>query len=445
MSSTPLLAFPAVRNKPVAAEFDGGDLSSDAGVLLLRQAEQATGIVAALAAALPDARQPGKVKHAFKDLIAARVFAIGMGYEDANDLDTLRYDPALKLACERLPVTGDPLPSQPSFSRLENSIGKRDLIRASIALGRAIVAQLPDDTAEVILDVDATPDPCHGQQEFEEFNAHYDTHCYLPLLLHLTAQDGQKRLVAAVLRRGNAGSCRGLFALLRGAVDLLRERFPNLRITLRADSGFGNARVIRFCTHCGLDFVLGLAKNSRVQTLSTPVQMDAALKYAWAGDGCREWGEFQYKAHTWKAKQRVVVKAEITRGELNPRYVVTNVSAGSPEDIYTYYCARGDQENRIKEFKLDLGGGRTSCHRFLANQFRLLLHVAACALLATMQRALRGTQWAGAQMQTLRLRLLKVAARVVETTRRVWLHLPTSFPEQGVWSLLWQRLSPSRG
>jgi hypothetical protein len=445
MSSTPNLDFPAVGNKPVTAEFNGGDLSSDAGVLLLNQAERATGVIAALARNLTDTRQPAKVKYTIGEMVSSRVFAIAMGYEDANDLDCLRYDPAIKMACDRLPATGDALPSQPSLSRLENAFGKRDLIRAAFAMGRAIVAQLPANTTHVILDVDATPDPCHGQQEFEVFNAHYDTHCYLPLLLHLTAQDGQQRLVAALLRPGNSGACRGLFALLRGAVGLLRERFPSIGITLRADSGFGNARVISFCEHHHLGFVLGLARNNRLQTLSTPVQMDAALKYGFEGDGCREFGEFRYKAQTWTNRYRVVTKAEITRGELNPRYIVTSDETLSPEDAYAYYCARGDQENRIKEFKLDLGGGRTSCHRFLANQFRVLLHVAACALMATLQRALHGTQWAKAQVQTIRVRLLKVAVRVVETTRRVWLKLPTSFPQSATWHLLSRRLSALSG
>jgi len=279
MISTSPLTFPALRNKAVTAAFDGGDLSSDAGALLLAQAEQATGIIAALAGALDDTRQQKKVKHSLEELVSARVHAIALGYEDADDLDTLRHDPALKIACGRLPVTGEALPSQPSLSRLENRIGNRELVRAAYALGRAAVALLPEDTKEVTLDVDATPDPCHGQQEFEFFNAHYDTHCYLPLLLHVTGADGQKRLLTALLRPGNAAAHHGLFALLRGALRLLRARFPPIHITLRADCGFGNARVLRFCERHNLSFVLGLSKNSRLQTLSTPTQIDAALKY----------------------------------------------------------------------------------------------------------------------------------------------------------------------
>ena len=439
MNSTLELNFPALRNKSLTARFDGGELSSDAGVILLAQAERNAGIVGALANSVVDTRQSSKVKHSLEELIRARVFGICCGYEDANDLESLRNDPAFKLACDHLPATGSALASQPSISRLENRISARDLVRAAYAVARAIIAQLPADTTHVLLDVDATPDPCHGQQEFEGFNAHYDTHCYLPLLLHVTAADGQKRLLCALLRPGKASACQGLFCLLRGAARLLRERFPKITITLRADGGFGNARVIHFCERQRLNFVLGLGKNSRLQTLSTPVQIDAALKYRWAGDGCREFGEFEYKAGSWRNRHRVVIKAEITRGELNPRYVVTSDTTLSAEEVYTFYCARGDQENRIKEFKNDLAGGRTSCHRFLANQFRLLLHLAAGALLAVLQRALCGTDWAKAQIQTVRLRLLKVAVRVVETSRRIWLHLPTAFPEKLTWDHLWRK------
>lgn len=440
MISPITLDFPAISNRPVTARFDGGDLSSDAGAVLLATYDKRHKVTQVLAEALPDRRQKNKIVHPLERMLAERVYAIALGYEDANDLDSLRTDPALKLACNSLPASGPDLASQPSLSRLENSFSAKDLIRAGRALAALVVGQLPNDTTEVILDIDATDDPCHGQQEFEEFNAHYDTHCYLPLLLHITGKDGCKRLLGALLRHGRAGACAGLRFLVRTAVRLIRARFPKMRILLRADGGFGNARVIHLCQALEIDFVLGLSKNSRLQILSTPVQMDAALKYAWEGEGCREFGDFSYKAGTWKERQRVVIKAEITRGELNPRYVVTSKTEDTPEDIYHFYCLRGDQENRIKEFKLDLNSGRTSCHRFLANQFRLLLHQAACILMTLMQTVLEGTDWAGAQIATIRLRILKVAVRVIESSRRVWLHLPTSFPNKATWLRLWQRL-----
>ena len=212
------------------------------------------------------------------------------------------------------------------------------------------------------------------------------------------------------------------------------------RAALRADSGFGCDTTLRFCDKLGLGYVLGLSSNARLQDLSTPMQLRAAIRHKFEGDGCRQWGEFLYRAGTWDKARRVVVKAQVTRGELNPRFVVTSEARLPPALLYQFYCGRGDQENRIKEMKLGLASGRTSCHRFLANQFRLLLHAAACVLLGVLQEAAAGTGLASAQVQTLRLRVLKVGARVVESCRRVWLHLASAFPDRALWQHLHQRL-----
>jgi hypothetical protein len=434
------LVFPAVANRDIVARFDGGDLTTDAGVLLLAQADKKLGLIHAMAGVVCDKRQQGKIRHGLEEILAERIYAIACGYEDANDLDTLKDDPALKVACGRRPQTQPALASQPTISRLENAMSRKDLLRMGMALAQRVIAQLPADTKEVILDVDATDDPCHGQQEGECFNGYYDTHCYLPLHLHLTGPDGQQRLLASLLRPGNAAYHDGLFGLLRRAVRLVRARFAKVQIVLRADAGFGYADVLAFCEAQGLDYVLGLKSNARLAVLCTPVQMDACLKYRWAGEGCREFAEFAYKAGSWPHLRRVVVKAEITQGELNPRFVVSNLM-GPPEQLYQFYCERGDQENRIKELKLDLVSGRTSCHRFVANQMRLLLHAAACVLLATLQAAAAATRLAQAQIGTLRLRVLKVAARVVESCRRVWFHLSSSYVDKRTWAHLNRRLS----
>lgn len=437
------LPFPALGGREVVARFDGGDLTSDAGLLLLRQADKKLGLIDALTTGIQDRRQASKVEHSVRDVVAARVFAIAAGYEDANDLDSLRTDPALKMACERLPSQAH-LASQPTISRLENAVRPRELLRMGIAMAERVISELPKKTRRVVVDVDATEDACHGQQELEGFNAFYDTHCYLPLHLYMTGQDGMQRLLASLLRPGRANWRLGLFGLLRRAIGLLRARFPGVKIILRTDAGFGYGETIAFCEEQGIDFVLGLKSNARLRVLSTPVQMWAALKYRREGDGCREWTEFSYKAGSWKRAQRVVVKAEVTRGELNPRYLVTSLG-WKPHQVYLFYCQRGDRENRIKELKLDLASGRTSCHRFWANQFRLILHSAACVLMQALQEALqqatRGTAWANVQAGTLRLRLLKVAARVVETCRKVWFHLPSSCPVQEIWHHLNRRLA----
>jgi hypothetical protein len=371
-------------------------------------------------------------------MIRERVYAICLGYEDANDLDLLGKDPALKCACGRLP-SGNDLASQPTISRLENAVTRTDLLEMGMGIAERVVASLPRRTKRVIVEVDVSDDPCHGQQELEFFSGYYDEHCYLPLFVHITGGDDRRRLIAALLRHGKAYVTHGLFGVLSRVVEILRARFPRLKVILRADGSFGVEDVISWCEEKGVDYVLGLSTNKKLAELSTPTQMDAAIKYGWEGDGCKEYGEFGYRAKTWGQERRVVVKAEITGEELAPRYVVTSLSR-SPRRLYEFYCRRGDQENGIKEMKLDLASGRTSCHRFLANQFRLLLHTAACVLMGELREALQGTQWAKAQVGTIRIRLLKVGARIVETCRKIWFHLPTSFPEKEAWARAHVRL-----
>jgi hypothetical protein len=444
-NSSLTLDFPAIAGKQVTARFDGGDITSDAGALLVSEADRKTGLIDAMAKQVLDDRQSTKVRHSIATLLRQRVIAIACGYEDANDFDTLAADPALKIACGRAPKTDADLASQPTISRLENRVNRKDVYAMAMAIARCVVEQLPYKTRQVILDLDAYEDPCHGQQEFEFFNAHYDSHCYLPLAIFVTAEDGVQRLMGAMLRSGKAGQV-GVRAIIRTAVGIVRERFPDARIILRADAGFGNAAVLHLCESLGISYCLGLASNNSLQTLSTPLQMNACCRYTFARkeflweSQCRQFGQFEYKAGTWEREHRVVVKAEITQGSLNPRYLVTDLYQRSPQRAYEFYCGRGDAENRIKEFKLDICAGRTSCHRFLANQFRILLHVAASVLMSTVQQAAKGTAYAKAQISTLRLRLLKLGARVVETTRRIWLHLCTSYPRQEAWHKVYTAL-----
>ncbi len=440
-SSGSEIRFPAVGGPEVVLRWDGGQLTSDAGLVWVAQADRKVGVTAMLAQAMVDRRQAGKVRHGLAEVLRERVYAIVAGYPDANDLTYLREDPALQVACGKRPGAASRLASQPTVSRFENGVRPKEALRMGLGLAERVIAQLPEDTRAVTLDVDATDDECHGEQEGEAFNAYYDEHCYMPLYLHVTDATGRQRLLGTLLRPGNTAATKGVFGLLRRAVRLLRERFPQVKILLRADSGFGVASVMAWCEAHRIDYLLGLRSNQRLQTLSTPIQRDAALKYRWAGDGCKEYGEFFYKAGSWPHKRRVIVKAEITRGALNPRYVVTNLE-GDPEAEYEHSCARGDRQNRIKEMKLGLESGRTSGHRFLANQVRLLLATAACVLMSVLQEALAGTRWATAQIATLRLRLLKVGASVVTTCRKIWVHLPSAYPDQDTWQHLARHLLP---
>jgi hypothetical protein len=434
MDNTTLdLVFPAVGGREVVSRNDGGDITSDAGLLLVSLADKNLGLTRAMADAVTDHRDPDKVTHHIIEMSRERIYSICQGYEDANDLDTLRDDPALKTVCKRLPKTGEALASQPTISRFENMPGAKDQMRMAVAMARRVISQLPARTRRIIIDVDPTEDPCHGQQEFEFFNAHYGSHCYLPVHFHVTGDDGRQRILSSLLRPGNAGPTKGLYSALKIAIRLVRERLPDVQIILRADSAFGVCDVLDFCEDMRIDYILGMKGNGVLHDLSAPVQMDACLKYKWEGNGCREYGSVSYKAGSWRHARRVVVKAEITRGELNPRFVVTNLENLGDVEAYEFYCGRGEQENRIKEIKLDLASGRTSCHSFLANQFRLLMHTAACMLLGVLQESLAGTRFAKAQIGTLRTRLLKVGARVVETARKIWFHLPSSFPAQDAW------------
>jgi hypothetical protein len=418
-------------------------MTSDAGLLFLAQADHKLRLIEQLAHQIVDPRDPNKVRHSIEDLLRERIFALCAGYEDANDLDTLKSDPALLLACGKGLGSGEVLASQPTISRLENTVTSKDLFCLANQLARIVISQLPANTRQVVLDVDATVDPCHGQQEFELFNGHYDTHCYLPLLLHVTAEEGRQRLVSALLRPGTAGATVGLFGMLSRVISHLRARFPQIAITLRADGGFGNADVLAFCEQQKLSYVLGLPGNPRLRAISAPIEELVAAEAACQGEDMIAYEALSYQAGSWPQERRVVCKAETTAGKLNVRYVVHDRQDETAEATYLYYCERGDQENRIKDMKLDLLSGRTSCHRFLANQFRLLLSAAACVLFTVLQEALAGTNLAGAQIGTLRLRLIKVGARVVRSCRRIRLHLPTSSPSQRLWRFLHAKLVPA--
>jgi hypothetical protein len=398
------------------------------------------GVTAALTQAFHDPRQAAKVEHQASEIMAARIYAIAMGYEDGNDFDRLRHDPALKTVCGRLPASGDPLMSQETLSRFEHLPTAKDQVRMGWALVAVALAQVPADSAEVLIDVDPYDDPCHGQQQLSLFNGHYDARCYLPLAVCVTGSDGVKRPLGALLRPGNAKATLGLATVLRGLAKRLRACCPQATLILRADSAFGIAAVLGFCEQLDLVPLLGLSRNAVVQELSIPTQIDACLKHRWEGDGCREFGEFAYRAGTWTRAYRILVKAEITNGELNPRYVISGL-AGTAAADYARYCGRGDAENVWKEYKLDLAAGRTSCTTFLANQARLLWHTAALLLCGAIRAAAAGTAWATATVATLRTRLLKIGAKLVETCRKIWWHLPTSCPVQQEWAVIFARLA----
>jgi hypothetical protein len=439
----PALDLPGLSRKPIALDFSGGDLSSDTGLLPLALADRSLGLTLALAATLHDARDPARVTHSLPDLLQQRVLLIAQGYPDQNDATSLRHDPVLKLALGRTPADA-PLAGQSTLSRLENQVTEADLERLERVLLEQFLARCGPQPRQIVLDLDPYADPCHGGQQLSLFNGHYDMYCYLPLYLCGRIDGSRPYVIGARLRGGRAAPVEGAADWLTQVVGAVRERFPKVKILVRADGAFGVPVMIRTCRALRVDFLFGKPQNARLQEASVPYQLRAAVVYSVTKRPHREYGEFRYRAESWPNEERLIVKAEVPCGKLNPRFVVTSLleaEGWTPQAVYGLYCERGDApENRIKEFTVDLRADRLSCHRFVANQFRLVLHVAAYMLIQALQDLLVGTEWSTAQAGTIQRALLKVAARVIERVRGVRVQLPTSYPLQRIWRLLVARL-----
>jgi len=440
-SGDPLL-FPSVGGKELVAEFNGGRVSSDAGLLLIKQLDSAIGLTAGLSQCITDSRQQSKVRQPIIDMVRQRVFGIVTGNEDCNDFDTLCSDPLFKVAADRKPITGADLASQPTLSRLENSVPAGDLLKMAEFLVQLFVDRHRNAApAQVILDLDATDDPAHGQQELEFYHGYYRTHCFLPLLVYGTADDGEQELLAAVLRPGNKHAGHGSVSVLSRILPMLREAFPECRFLVRGDAGFALPAFYNWCEQADVEYAISLPKNTRLRELSSDIEQEARALFETSRQKVRHFGEIRYAASSWPGLRRVVVKAEMTAKGYNPRFVVTNLpvddpALDSPELLYGFYTDRGDVENRIKELKIDIRSGRTSCHRFRANQFRLILHAAAFILMQALRALLKNTEAANWQAGTLRTKLLKVGALVTESARRIVIRLPSSYPLQSLWKHL---------
>lgn len=435
------LLFPSIGGKEVIADFTGGRLSSDAGLVLLKEIDRGLGLTSGLSDCIEDTRQQSKVRQSVVDMLRQRIFGIACGYEDCNDFDTLCSDPLFKIA-DRRPMTDGDLASQPTLSRLENSVGSRELLAMADFLVASFISRHQKDApSQIILDLDATDDPAHGQQELEFYHGYYGGHCFLPLLVYATADTGEQEMIAAVLRPGNKHAGHKSVSILKRILQRLRAAFPSCRFIVRGDAGFALPKLYDWCEATQVEYVISLAKNSCLLELSTDFEQEARALYEQFQEKVRHFGEFFYAAQTWPKARRVIVKAEMMSKGYNPRFVVTNLPGNdpildAPVKLYEFYTDRGDVENRIKELKTDLLSGRTSCHRFLANQFRLLLHAASYILLQELRRMLTKSQGAKWQAGTMRTKLLKVGALVVESVRRVVIKLPTSYPYQALWKHL---------
>lgn len=421
--------FPAVRRKTLIAAFDGGRITSDGGVLLLGVVERRLGIATKLARLIADPRNPAFVTHSLDDILRARILAIACGYEDADDLDHLRTDPAFKLACNRLPDSGGDLCSQPTVSRWENAPSLREVVRMTYAMVDLYCASYACPPAAVTLDIDDTLDVVHGHQQLSLFNGHYGERCFLPIHVYDTAT---ARPVAVLLRPGKTPSGTEIQGHLRRLVRRIRQHWPDTRLTIRGDSHYARPEVMAWCEANGLDYIFGLSGNTVLDRLVEPivdaVRVQRALAQATA---VRRYAETRYGAKSWSCERRVAARIEATPKGLDVRYVVTNLRRGSAEWLYaTLYCARGQAENLIKLHKGQLASDRTSCREPCANQVRLILHTAAYWLLLRVRDAIpRPQPLATAEFTTLRGRLIKIGARITETATRVRIAFATACPE----------------
>ena len=421
-----LFQFPAVKRRRVTASFTGGDVTSDGGLLLLRQADRRLGLSQRLAAVLPDPRDPERITHPLLTFVRQRLYGLCLGYEDLNDQDPLRRDLAWQTAAER----DEPLASSPTLCRWENRADRRVGWRVQELLVEPFIGSFAQAPMELVLDFDSTDDRVHGRQEGRFFHGDYGDYCFLPRYVFCGEQ-----LLVSYLRPSNRDNARHAWAILKLLVRRLRQAWPAVKIVVRADSGFCRWRMLRWCEDQGVGYVIGLAKNERVLALAQPLMAQAQGQYELSRQKQRVFGEVRYAAQSWDRPRRVIVKAEHTDQGSNPRLVVTNLET-EPQPLYDEsYCARGEMENRIKEQQLGLFSDRTSCHDWWANQFRLLLSSCAYVLLETVRRlGLAGTELARAQAGTIRLKLLKIGAVVLRNTRRVRLLLSSSYPYQNIFA-----------
>jgi hypothetical protein len=431
----------------VLGRFDGGAISSDGGAILLRQIDRRIRLLERVDRLIPDPRNPFIIEHQQRTLLAQRVLGIACGWEDLNDQTTLRNDLVFQLATGRKAAgrkkgRGDvdpqrPLASASTLCRLENRVDRHSCVRINQLLVELFVESHKTAPKEIILDFDATDDPVHGKQQGRFFHGYYDQYCFLPLYVFAGEQ-----LLCAYLRPSNIDAAKHAWAILGLIVRRLRQQWPNVKIILRGDSGFCRWKMLRWCDRHGVDYIVGLAKNSRLEAMSATWISSAEEAFKETGRKQRLFGELTYAAGTWDKPRRVIARIEHTDKGKNPRYVLTSL-AGDGQQLYEQtYCARGEMENRIKEQQLGLFADRTSCHDFVANQFRLLLSSLAYVLIETLRRtALAGTELAKAQASTIRLKLLKIGAWVELSVRRILIHLSESFPQRDLIESLVAHLS----
>jgi hypothetical protein len=425
--------FQGVKGRKVEVNFKGGHVTSDGGVLLMSKADQLVRLTERVARFISDNRRKKSCDHGVLEMLRQRVYAICQGYEDLNDHDSLRNDMAFQTAVE----TVDPLASSPTLCRFENTMTREEAWRINELFIDLFIESHKYAPEELVLDFDATDDPVHGNQEGRFFHGYYDQYCFLPLYVFCEDQ-----LLMAMLRPSNIDPARHAGAVLKLIVDKLRKAWPKVQIIVRGDSGFCRHRMMGWCERNNVGYILGIARNPRLESMTSRIMRKAEKKHRQTGDKVKLYTMVWYAAETWSRKRPVIIKAEHTSQGRNNRYIVTNLNGDSRWLYETMYCSRGEMENRIKEKQLDLFADRTSCHKWWPNQFRVLLSSMAYVLMNVIRtRALYRTELQSAQCATIRLKLLKIGAVITRNTRRICFMLSSHFPLKEIFMIAARRLN----
>jgi hypothetical protein len=414
------------KNKRLEADFSGGDLSSDGGLLLLRELDNELGLLKSLSNCILDPREAKKILHHQIELLRQRVFQICAGYEDANDSDHLRAEPVFKVSCNELNDLDKSLGSQPTITRLENRVDLSDIKRLRRMFVDQFISSFKVSPKEIVLDIDSYADETHGNQEQTCFHGFYNHYIYHPVLIN-DAKTGFPLLLQ--LRAGNSHSGKGIKSLLRWLFWRLQNAFPGTQIIMRGDGGFSLPEILTICDRSNVQYVFGYARNAVLERKIALLAEHARLDFVQKNKDVQLFDDVYYQSGGWDYPRRIVMKAELNSLGSNHRFVVTNMNQEASWIYSSFYVQRAEtSENRIKELKLDIKADRLSCHRFIANQFRLILHQAAFVLMQKLKQLLSTTTLANSRIVTIREKLIKLAVRVRISARRIWIQFATSCP-----------------
>lgn len=426
--------FPALKKRKILANFNGGSVTSDGGILLLRQVEKKMKLIESVSKVIPDNRTPNKIKHSFLTMIKQRVFGIALGYEDLNDHITLKEDIAFQTGIDQ----DNALASSSTLCRFENQATGKIAFDMHKVIIDQFISSFNNPPKKLILDFDATDDLIHGNQVGKFYHGYYKNYCFLPLYVFCG-----KKLLVSYLRPANNDGFYHAWAILSLLVKRLRQSWPNVKIIFRGDGGFCRHKMFDWCDKKDVEYVTGIASNARLKKLIKPALEEAKNNFEETQKKQRIFKEFEYAAKTWSYPRRVIGKAEYTEHGENPRFIVTSLN-GDPKELYDdVYCARGDMENRIKEQQLDLFSDRTSCHNWWPNQFRMILSSLAYIVIEYLKsNALFGTEFENSQVKTIQLKLFKIGAVIIKNTRKVLFLLSSHYPYKETFKYVVGNLSP---